>query len=126
MTPIRVEVITPLPEGWGLCVTCEAFMAQADLERRPHDRSLDSFPPDWQKDFIQLSDLVELIARKYGDQVIIRLYDPRSIQGLAKSVRHGIRRYPAFLIEGKTRLFGLELEPIERAILAAQPRVESA
>jgi hypothetical protein len=126
MAAIRVDVIAPLPEGWGLCVTCEAFMAQADLQRRPVDRSLEAFPPDWQENFMLLSDLVERISKKFGERVLIRLYDPRSVQGMAKSLRHGIRRYPAFLIEGKTRIFGLDPAQLEQAIQETRPRVESA
>lgn len=95
-------------------------MAQANLDRTPHERSLESFPPDWREDYIRLSDLIMTIARKYGDRILIRLYDPRSLQGLAKSIRHGIRRYPTFLIEGREKITGLELEPLERAILVAQ------
>jgi hypothetical protein len=126
MPPVRIDVIAPLPEGWGVCVTCEAFLAQANLDRAPHERSLESFPPDWQEEYIRLSDLIMTIAHKYQDRILIRLYDPRSLQGLAKSIRHGIRRYPTFLVEGREKITGLELAPLERAIQVIQNQGESS
>lgn len=124
MPPVQIDVITPLPEGWGLCVTCEAFMAQASLDQVPHERSLESFPPDWREEYIRLSDLIMAIAQKYGDRILIRLYDPRSLQGLAKSIRYGIRKYPTFLVEGREKIIGLEVAALERAIQVVQDQGE--
>lgn len=101
-------------------------MAQASLDRAPHERSLESFPPDWREDYIRLSDLIMTIAKKYGDRILIRLYDPRSLQGLAKSIRYGIRRYPTFLVDGREKIAGLEVAALERAIQAVQGQGESS
>ena len=30
--PVLVDVITPLPEGWGICTNCEMLIAQAEME----------------------------------------------------------------------------------------------
>jgi hypothetical protein len=124
MRPVQVDVITPLPEGWGLCVTCESFMDQAGLGQVPFERSLESFPPDWQEEFIRLSDFVQKVSQEYGDQILIRLYDPRSMQGLAKAIRNGIRKYPTFLVEGKTKISGLKPELLDQAIRAVQGRAD--
>lgn len=56
------------------------------------ERSLEGFPPEWQADFTRLSTLVEDVAQKYGGRVLIRLYDPRSPQGMLKAIRAGVRR----------------------------------
>jgi len=44
MPPVSVDVIAILPEGWGLCNSCELLMARADLDQAPPDRSLDEYP----------------------------------------------------------------------------------
>ena len=126
MPPVPVDVITPLPEGWGLCVTCEAFLSQAGVGGERRERSLESFPPDWQADFIRLSDFVQTISQTYGSQVVIRLYDPRSIQGLAKAIRFGVRRYPTFVVAEKAKIIGLEADLFNLAMRTALKQAEGA
>jgi len=48
MQPVQVEVISPIPEVWGICLTCEAMMARANLGKAPYARGLEEYPPDWQ------------------------------------------------------------------------------
>ena len=99
--PILVEVIALLPEGWGICTSCEMLMARANLGKAPHERTLDEFPTEWQEDFRRLSALILDLAARYGDSLLIRLWDPRSLQGLFKSIRYGVRRYPTFVVAGR-------------------------
>lgn len=120
MQPIQVDVIAPLPEGWGLCVTCEAFLAQAGVDKVPQDRSLDAFPPDWMEDYSKLSDVVLELSQKFGGEIVIRLFDPRSLQGMVKCIRHGVRRYPTFLVQEQEKVIGLDIERIERVIQTAR------
>jgi hypothetical protein len=119
MPPIQVDVIAPLPEGWGLCVTCEAFLAQASLDKPPQDRSLEAFPPEWMEDFSKLSEVVLELSQKYGSAILIRLFDPQSVQGMVKCVRHRVRKYPTFIVQGHNRVVGLDVNLIGQAIQAA-------
>jgi len=119
-TPVCVDVIAVLPESWGLCRTCEAFLSQADLSRSSERSDLETYPLDWQEQFRQLSGLIETISREFGNQVDLHIYDPRSPEGIAKSLRHRIRRYPAFVIAGRTRLNSLDWESVRQAIQLAQ------
>lgn len=116
MNPIDVDVIAPIPEGWGLCTTCEAFMAQAELGNKPVDRSLDAFPPDWMEEFQKLSDLILDLAQSYQNQIMIRVYDPRSFQGMIKALRHLTFRYPAFIIKDNGKVNGLFPEEIDKIL----------
>lgn len=116
MNPVTVDVIAPMPEGWGLCVTCEAFIAQAELESHPADRSTDSFPPDWMEDFKALSTLVIELSKQYGDQVLIRLFDPRSPQGMMKAIQHRVSQYPSFVVGGYGKVVGLKRDQIDRLL----------
>lgn len=126
MRPIQVDVITPLPEGWGLCVPCEAFISQATQKDAAPERSLEGFPPEWQADFTRLSTLVLDVAQKYGSRVLIRMFDPRSPQGMLKAIRAGARRYPTFIVRGQPKIVGLDQEGLEKAIDAAQSQAEPA
>jgi hypothetical protein len=119
MQPVRVDVIALVPEGWGLCQSCEALLAQADLGQAPPERGLDELPPEWQADFRRLSALIFDLADRYRDQVMIRVYDPRSLPGLVKAIRHGARRYPTFIVAGRTKVVGWDEEGLERAVQGA-------
>lgn len=106
MPPVPVDVFYPVPEGWGLCQACEVLLARADLDQAPPQRGLDELPPEWQADFRRLSAMIFDLAGRYGERILIRVYDPRSLQGLVKAVRHGVRRYPTFLVAGRTKITG--------------------
>jgi hypothetical protein len=118
--PVFVDVIAILPEGWGLCNSCEMLMARANLDQAPPDRGLDEYPPEWRTDFQRLSALIYDMADRYGDHVVIRIFDPRSWQGLIKALRHGVRRYPTFVVGGRTKIVGWDENALERALATAE------
>jgi hypothetical protein len=117
MRPVQVEVISPLPEGWGMCLTCETMMARAGMDKAPYERGLEEYPPEWQEDFRRLSALILDLAARYGENILIRIWDPRSLQGMFKSIRYGARRYPAFIIDGRKKITGWDAAAIEEALL---------
>jgi hypothetical protein len=95
------------------------MMARADMGAPPPDRGLDDLPPEWRADFERLSALVFDLAARYAGQVVIRVYDPRSLAGLAKAVRHRARRYPTFVVAGRTRVVGWDVPALECALAEA-------
>jgi hypothetical protein len=113
-----IEVIALLPEGWGICTSCEMLMARASLDKAPHERALDEFPTEWQEDFRRLSELILDLAARYGDSILIRIWDPRSLQGLFKSIRYGVRRYPTFVVVGR-KVTGWDTARLEQLMQTA-------
>jgi hypothetical protein len=118
MQSVPIEVIAPLPEGWGICLSCEMLMARANLDKAPTERGLDEYPPEWQEDFHRLSDLILDLAEHYGDSILIRIWDPRSLQGLWKSLRYGVRRYPTFVVAGR-KISGWDAAGLEQTLTKA-------
>lgn len=119
MHPVSVDVIALMPEGWALCQSCELMLARADLDQAPALRGLDELPPEWRADFERLSALIFDLAHRHRERVIIRIYDPRSLSGLAKALRHGVRKYPTFVVAGRRKVIGWDSAELESAILAA-------
>ncbi len=117
--PVRVDVIYPLPEGWGMCFTCEALMAHAQLAQAPYERGLEEYPPEWRLEFEQLSAAIYGLADRYQSGIVIRLWDPRSLQGLLKSIRYGAHRYPTFIVNGQQKVTGWQTDLLEQHIQAA-------
>lgn len=94
-------------------------MAQADLGQAPYERGLDEYPPEWQAEFKRLASTVIELADRYQDDVQIRIWDPRSLQGLLRALRHGVRRYPTFLVNGRDKTYGWDTTKLEQDIQAA-------
>ncbi|MCS7286814.1 MAG: hypothetical protein RMK30_06525 [Anaerolineae bacterium] len=111
MEPLRIEVIAPILESYGLCVSCQVLMQEAGLKTESSD-----YPPEWKEDFRRLVDWVLELSRSYGDKVYIILIDPRSLQGLWRCLRHRVSRYPSFIIQGKRYYVGWDKEALRRVI----------
>lgn len=119
MNPLRLEVIAPIFQGLGLCSACEMVMAEGELGQPPAERALDEYPPEWQRDYRRLTEWVYDLAGHYGDQILIKVIDPQSPEGLLKSLRYWVREYPTFVIEGKVKVVGWERDQLESALTAA-------
>jgi hypothetical protein len=61
---------------------------------------------------------VQGILTKHCDQVIVKVIDAASVEGLIKSLRYRVRRYPAIVIDGKNRYPGGNFEGAAEAITA--------
>jgi hypothetical protein len=119
MEPVRVDVIAPLLDGWGMCASCEMLIERARLDEGPSARGMEDYPPEWQADFQRLSTLVIELAGRFGNSVLFRIFDPRSLQGLVKSIRYRVHRYPAFIINGRDKVCGYDAIKLEQALRAA-------
>jgi hypothetical protein len=85
----------------------------------PAERALDEYPPEWQDDYRRLTDWVCDLADRYGDRLLIKVIDPQSPEGLVKSLRYRVRRYPTFVVDGKTRIVGWDRERLDEMLAAA-------
>ena len=102
-----------------MCTTCEMMLAQANLVQAPQERGLDEYPPEWQEEFRRLSSLIFTLADHYQNKVRIRIWVPRSLQGMLKSIRYGVRRYPTFIVNGRNKLTGWDTNSLEQHIQTA-------
>lgn len=119
MRPIEIDVFSPLPEAWGLCSSCELLLQPANLNPAPFEAALEAYPPEFLADYRRLSETIRLLADRFGERVVIRLWDPRSLQGLARAVRYRLRRYPAFVIAGQYKVAGFDLGEIQQRVQQA-------
>jgi hypothetical protein len=92
------------------------MMVRANLGKAPYERGLEEYPTEWQEDFQRLSDLVLELAARHGENILIRIWDPRSLQGMFKSIRYGVRRYPTFVINGQEKVTGLDAALLEQVL----------
>lgn len=61
------------------------------------------------------------MRQTHGGQVTIHILDPQSLFGFWRVLRHRIRRYPTFFVDGSERVVGWEGDP-EAAVARALNR----
>lgn len=110
MKPVMVEIITYAPTQYFHCQHCEVVWNQADVEsiKKFHADALQSsIPPEMMREYQTLSDWVLDAAERYGGRVVFKVIDAASIEGLLKSARYGVRKYPAIVLDSKETLRGV-------------------
>jgi len=73
-------------------------------------------PDDLAQDYQNVSDWVRALAEHYKGNVIVKVIDAASLEGFWKSLRYGVRRYPAVIVEGKDKHIGADLTSTYRLI----------
>mgnify|MGYP001824680775 CR=1 FL=1 len=115
-------MITPTLQRLGLCSACDLFLGEAGVGDDPAEEALAEYPQEWQEEYRRLSDWIYELAAHYGDRVLIKVIDPQSPEGLLKSLRHWVRRYPTWIVDGKTRVAGWDRGALEAALDVACDR----
>jgi hypothetical protein len=94
-----------------------------------HRQEINEYPEDLKADYLRLSEWVRNARQIYGQRVVVRLVDPQSLGGMWKVLRHRIRRFPTFFVDGTERIVGWEGDPdaaVRRALARADAIPEEA
>jgi hypothetical protein len=110
---INLEVIAPLISGAKHCQHCQVFIEDAGVSQRVQEEELKSYPAEMWRDYTRLSQMIRDLAGRYGDQLRITLIDAYSPMGLWKSLRHWVRTYPAFIVNGQAMYAGWDLGALD-------------
>jgi hypothetical protein len=127
---VRVEVIAYAPTVFRHCQHCEVAFAGVGLGERIHRaEASDALPDDLIAEFQRVSDWVHRVVERHGPRVSVSVIDAASIEGVWKSLRHRVRRFPAVVVDGHGRRAGsdfAEAEALIEARLAAAPSAGGA
>jgi hypothetical protein len=74
---------------------------------------MEEYPLDLKEEYLKLCDWIRELTRLHKDRLLIRLIDAQSILGFYKSFRHWVRKYPAFIVEGKETYTGWDKNRLE-------------
>ena len=127
MKPVMVEVIAYAPTQYFHCQHCEVVWHEADVEgvKKFHrDAMQSSMPPEMMQEYQHLSDWVLDAVERHGGRVVFKVIDAASFEGLLKSVRYGVHKYPAVVVDGKEKHTGDDFTRAEALInqrLQTQP-----
>lgn len=127
MRPVRVEVITYAPTVFRHCQHCEVAFAGVGLGERIHRaEARDALPDDLIAEFQRVSDWLHGVVERHGARVAVSVIDAASIEGVWKSLRHRVRRYPAVVVDGEERRVGTDFGAVDALITERLQRAEAA
>jgi hypothetical protein len=113
-----LQVIMPIPTTFRQCLSCEALSAESVGE--PARREMvQEYPPEFLADFDRLMVWIGELTLRFGPALQVRVVDPQSLEGFWKCLRHGVRRYPTFLLPGGRKVTGWEKAALEEALQKA-------
>jgi hypothetical protein len=112
---LEVEVVAHVLGSMNHCAHCEVFIDGVGVGEQVHKSDLDSFPPDWMAEWQRLSDLVLNLAERFPEQLVIKITDAQSPQAMWKALRHGVRKYPTFIVEGD-KYVGLDEDQVTELV----------
>jgi len=90
-----------------------------------HTQEINEYPEEIKAEYLRLSEWIRETRKTYGQRVVVRIVDPQSLGGMWKVLRHRIRRYPTFFVDGVNKVVGWEGDP-DDAVRRALPRAREA
>src|SRR5713226_6088321 len=90
---------------------CELIWRESGARTKDRHEQLEtSLPADLQVQYQQLSDWVREMVEAHGRRLRFRIVDAASVEGCIKSLRYGVRRYPAVIVDGREKSMGTSFE----------------
>jgi hypothetical protein len=126
MSRVRLEVIAPIMSEVACCSHCTPFFDDAGLSQRVRQEAMAGVPERVRDESVRLSKMIGALATRHGAVLQIVLVDPRTLVGMLKAIRHWIRRYPAFIVSGRGKYVGWDLDAVERLLRGDEPAASAA
>ena len=96
---------------------------QVGLKEKSDNWDLNEYPEDLKEDYLFLSGWIRELSQKYREKILIKVIDVQSFQGVYKSIRYGIHRYPSFIINKKKKYTGKDKTRLD---LLLQEKINAA
>jgi len=118
MSHVSIQVIAPVLTNFFHCMHCERVFDQAGIGRQVHQEELDQYPKSVKQEAARLANWLFHLSDRYGGQIHIRVIDPQSPEGLLKSVRYWVRKYPTFIVDGREKVVGWDQTALDSVVQA--------
>ena len=125
-SPVLLEVLAHVPTDFFHCSHCERFCDAAGIGAPVHREMQAAYPAEVLEEAGRLATWLQDLSTRYGEQLRIHIIDPQSPEGLFKSLRYWVRRYPTFIIDHQTKYTGWDRAALERLLPDNSPDDEGA
>jgi hypothetical protein len=118
---LLVEIIAYAPTAYYHCTHCEVAWREMGAGRRIHEEQLESsLPEDLLQEYQSLSDWVREMFRAHCDNILLKVIDAASLEGVYKSLKYKARNYPAIIVNREARFLGSQMLPAASEEIARQ------
>lgn len=115
--PLLIEIVAYAPTAFYHCTHCEVVWHHAGIGPSIHAEQVDSgLPEDLAQEYRLVSDWVKKVFDTHGDRVVVKVIDAASLEGVARSLRHGLRRFPAVVVAGRHKFSGTDFRAVDEII----------
>jgi len=114
--PTLLEILAHVPTDLSHCSHCERLFDVAGIGSSVHREMRGAYPPEILAEARRLATWLQNLSTRYGNRLHIRIVDPQSPEGFLKSLRYGVRRYPAFIINRRAKYVGWEPTALDRLL----------
>lgn len=118
---LEVEVVAHVLGSMDHCSQCQVFIDGAGIGDQIHQSDLEAYPKDWMEEWQRLSDLIFDLTERYAGKLVIKITDAQSPQAMWKAIRHGVRKYPTFIVKGE-KYHGLDEGELSNLIDSKLPQ----
>ncbi len=81
------------------------------MGQQVHTQEINEYPEEIKAEYLRLSEWVRERRKTHGQRLVVRIVDPQSLGGFWKVLRHRIRRFPTFFVDGTEKVVGWEGDP---------------
>jgi hypothetical protein len=115
--PLKVEIIAYAPTAFYHCQHCELVWDQTRFSQGVRQEQINSgLPQDLLHEYAAISDWVRQLFARYCDRVAVKVIDAVSVEGVWKSLRYGVHRYPAIIVDGHDKTIGMDLSLADASV----------
>src|SRR5712692_9753165 len=115
--PLMIEIVAYAPTAFYHCMHCEVVWQETGFSRGiREEQAATALPPEMLEDYQAVSDWVRHLFQVYGDRVLLKVIDAVSLEGMWKSTRYALRRYPAVIVARRDSFVGVDFSAAEAAI----------
>ena len=115
--PLQVEIVAYAPTAFYHCTHCEVVWKEVGFSANFHKEQMASaLPSDMASEYQAVSDWVRRLFKTCCDRVVVEVIDAASPEGFWKTLRHGLRRYPAVVVGGRARFTGADFAAADAEI----------
>ena len=99
---LSLEILAYAPTVFFACRTCEVALREGGVSRSIREEQLRAWlPPELAQEYSRISDWVRELTARHQGRIAVDVIDVASVRGFWKSLRHGIRHYPAVIVGGR-------------------------
>ena len=115
--PLQIEIVAHAPTAYYHCTHCEVIWQESGFSKGLHQEQIaSSLPPDMLQDYRAIGDWVKRLFQVYCDRVEVKVVDAASLEGVWKTLRYRLRKYPAVIVAGQAKFSGADFNPAEAEI----------